>query len=63
MRLRRSARTFEEGFRWSHGDRNQRSERYKEGAPMNHKTLIPIGFERRKLVLVVATAWPLRLRQ
>ena len=26
MRLRGSARTFEEGFRWSHEDRNQRSE-------------------------------------
>jgi len=55
MRLRGSARTLKEGFGWSHGDRNQRSERYREGAPMNHKTPFRL---RRTIVLglVVATA-------
>src|SRR3990170_4333235 len=56
MRLRGSARTFQEGSRWSHG-RPQTSgrKRYREGAPMNHKTPFRL---RRTIVLglVVATA-------
>src|SRR3990172_597018 len=56
MRLRGSARTFQEGSRWSHG-RPQTSgrKRYREGAPMNHKT----PFRSRRTIvlgLVVATA-------
>src|SRR3990170_3619183 len=56
MPLRGSARTFQEGSRWSHG-RPQTSgrKRYREGAPMNHKTPFRL---RRTIVLglVVATA-------
>lgn len=47
------AHTFEEGFRWSHEDRNQRSERYREGAPMKHNA--PLR-SRRVIVLALAVA-------
>ena len=56
MRLRMAARTFKEGFRWSHGDRNQRSERYREGAPMNHNTPFRLGSRRKLLLSLLAAA-------
>src|SRR5688572_12893422 len=54
MRLRGSARTFKRGFRWSHGDRNQRSEHSEPAARRGRGTMYLLRRLRRFRLLGVA---------